>query len=332
MTASSPSSSSNTCRSSAQVFGSSVYRQKPLGSSSEPIHVSPTCTIRPHISLARLTSFRVGGPAEFYVAPRSIEDVQASLAWANQHDVPVTMIGAGSNLLVSDRGIPGLVICTRQLKHTSFDLEAGQVTVSAGESLARLSWQAAEQGWRGLEWAVGIPGTIGGGVVMNAGAHQSCTADVLVNAQVLTENGTLQFLSSEGLGFQYRTSMLQNSRLLVTQATFQLNIGGIPENVLSDTREHLKKRHATQPYHLPSCGSVFRNPASHTAGWLIEQTGLKGHQIGGAQVARRHANFILNLGDATANDIFNLIHHVQECVEHQWSLLLHPEVKLIGEF
>lgn len=290
------------------------------------------CLIKSQISLATLTSFKVGGPAEWFVSPRQITELQASFEWAIAQDLPITLLGAGSNLLVSDRGLLGLVICTRHLRHTHFDPETGQVTAAAGEPLVRLAWQAAERGWEGLEWAVGIPGTVGGGVVMNAGAHTSCMGDILVNAHALCTDGTTQILAPQDLRYAYRTSILQGDKRLVTQATFQLKPGADPAKVMATTTQLLKQRHSTQPYNKPSCGSVFRNPKPHTAGWLIEQTGLKGHRIGGATVAERHANFILNCGGATASDIFQLIRYVQSQVEQHWSLKLEPEVKILGEF
>jgi UDP-N-acetylmuramate dehydrogenase len=290
------------------------------------------CLIKSQVPLATLTSFRVGGPAEWYVAPQNLEALQASFEFARNEGLKVTLLGAGSNLLVSDRGLPGLVIGTRHLRHTHFDPEIGQVTVAAGEPLPRLAWQVAQLGWQGLEWAVGIPGSVGGAVVMNAGAHKSCIADILVSAQVLSPSGILETLTPKQLGYSYRTSILQGSQRSVTQATFQLQPGAEPARVIATTTEHLEQRRSTQPYHLPSCGSVFRNPLPHTAGWLIEQTGLKGYQIGAAQVAQRHANFILNCGGAKANDIWQLIRYVQQQVEQRWSLHLEPEVKMIGEF
>jgi UDP-N-acetylmuramate dehydrogenase len=286
-----------------------------------------------------MTSFRVGGPAELYVAPQSLEDLQASLNWAEEQSLPVTLLGAGSNLLISDRGLPGLVVSTRHLRYTHFDPETGQVTAGAGEPLPRLAWQAAERGWSGLEWAVGIPGTVGGAVVMNAGAHTSCMSDIIINAHVLSLRGELEVFTPQSLRYSYRSSALQASYKflptqirLVTQATMQLQPGGDAEAILEITSAHLNHRRTTQPYHLPSCGSVFRNPPPHPAGWLIEQSGLKGFQIGGAQIAQRHANFILNCGGATANDIFRLIRHVQQEVEQRWTLWLEPEVKMMGEF
>ena len=298
-----------------------------------PINLPGTdCLLKPQVSLANQTSFRVGGLAQWYVAPRNWDDLQASFDWYQSQDMPLTLLGAGSNLLVSDRGIPGLVISTRYLRESKFNPETGTIRAGAGEPIARLAWGAAKRGISGLEWAVGIPGTVGGAVVMNAGAHNQCIADFLVNALVLSPDGSIEELSPEELGYQYRTSNLQGDNRMVIEATFQLQPGFKKAEVMAQTRKNLQQRQRSQPYHLPSCGSVFRNPESHAAGWLIEQIGLKGYQIGGAQIAHRHANFILNCGNATAKDIFQLIGHIQEKVECHWSLSLEPEVKLLGEF
>nr|WP_041933355.1 UDP-N-acetylmuramate dehydrogenase [Gloeothece verrucosa] len=288
--------------------------------------------IYPQVSLAELTSYRVGGLAQWYAAPRNWDSLQATFEWFNQQDLPLTLLGAGSNLLISDRGIPGLVVSTRHLRHSNFDPETAQITAGAGEPIARIAWSAAKRGWRGLEWAVGIPGTIGGAVVMNAGAHTQCVADCLVSALVLSPDGTVERLTPQQLNYSYRTSNLQGDRRLVIEATFQLQPGFTKEEVMATTSQNLKQRKSTQPYDRPSCGSVFRNPTPHAAGRLIEQLGLKGHRIGGAEVSHRHANFILNCGHAKAEDIFRLIRHVQEQVQAHYALLLEPEVKILGEF
>ncbi|BAY85512.1 UDP-N-acetylenolpyruvoylglucosamine reductase [Calothrix parasitica NIES-267] len=290
------------------------------------------CIIKPQVSLSSYTSYRVGGPAEWFVAPRSLESLEASVQYAKERDLSITVLGAGSNLLIGDSGIPGLVIATRHMRHSNYDCDTGRVTFAAGESIPALASAVAERGWEGFEWAIGIPGTIGGAVVMNAGAHNSCIADILVSVEVLRPDGSLQTMTCEELNYTYRTSVLQGSDLIVTQATLQLQPGADPEVVTARTKQHKKHRLATQPYHLPSCGSVFRNPKPHSAGRLIEEAGLKGFKIGQAQVAELHANFIVNCGGATANDIFNLIHHVQHQVQERWSIGLHPEVKMLGEF
>ncbi|MEO0457390.1 MAG: UDP-N-acetylmuramate dehydrogenase [Cyanobacteria bacterium P01_A01_bin.114] len=290
------------------------------------------CVVKPQFSLAELTTFRVGGPAEWFVAPRTLADLQAGLAWASAEGLNVMILGAGSNLLISDQGLPGLVICTRYLRESVLDPSTGRVTAAAGEPMATLAWKAAKHGLTGLEWTVGIPGTVGGAVVMNAGAHGCDTEHILVETTVVDPDGSLETLPPEALAYKYRTSVLQRDGRVVTHATFQLQPGGDPQKIKAATAADLQQRRDTQPYHLPSCGSVFRNPAPHSAGWLIEQSGLKGFQIGQAQIAERHANFILNCGGAKAADIFRLIRHAQETVEAKWALHLKPEVRILGEF
>lgn len=320
---------------SSPVIPSFAPLSTPIKAAEAPVTIPLPGTdsvLKANVPLAPFTSFRVGGPADWYIAPRQFDELLASLEWANSQGLPVTMLGAGSNLLISDSGLPGLVISTRHLRSTKFDDETGRVTVASGEPLPRLAWKIADRGWQGFEWAVGIPGTVGGAVVMNAGAHGDCIADILVNAQVLLPDGTIEILTPDQMNYMYRTSALQGSGKLVTHATFQLKPGANPAEVNAITENHKQQRQRTQPYHLPSCGSVFRNPNAYKAGWLIEQSGLKGHQIGGAQVAQRHANFILNCGGVTATDIFQLIRYVQYRVQHEWELLLEPEVKILGEF
>lgn len=283
-------------------------------------------------SLTDYTSFKVGGPAEWFVAPQNLIELQESYAWAADRGLPITLLGAGSNLLISDQGLPGLVIHTNYLRSFQFDADSGLLTAGAGRPLPRLAHQVAKLGLAGFEWAVGIPGTVGGAVVMNAGAQGGCMADVLVSVQVLEPSGELTHLNLADLNYDYRTSVLQGSSRSVVQATLQLQPGANPEQVKLLTQTNLDQRKSLQPYHLPSCGSVFRNPEPKTAGWLIEQTGLKGFQIGQAQVAERHANFILNCGGAKASDILHLIRHVQEHVSDRWDLWLKPEVKMLGDF
>lgn len=298
-----------------------------------PISLNGTnCLIHHSVSLSNYTSYRVGGDAQCYVEPQSETEIQAVFEWVEKHQIPFTCLGAGSNLLVSDDGITGLVINTCQWKDCQFDLKNQTVTVGAGYPLPKLAWQVAKNGWQGLEWAVGIPGTIGGAVVMNAGAHKGCMADVLRSALVVYPDGRMERLSAQQLDYAYRTSILQKKPALVIEATLSLEGGKTKEEMMATTTKNFKHRKNTQPYDKPSCGSVFRNPKPKAAGWLIEQMGLKGYQIGGAQVAHRHANFILNVGDAKARDILNLINYVQEQVEKHWSIHLHPEVKLLGQF
>jgi UDP-N-acetylmuramate dehydrogenase len=283
------------------------------------------------VVLAPWTTYRVGGPAQWLAMPRSQQELEQVLQWATVQQLPVTVIGAGSNLLVSDRGVPGLVLCTRYLRGVEWHAESGQVTAAAGMPLPQLAWDAARRGWQGLAWAVGIPGTVGGAVVMNAGAQGSCTADVLVWAQVWQAGQVITYTKAD-LAYAYRSSRLQSMPGVVLAARWQCIPGQDPHQLLRQTSAYLQHRRRTQPYHLPSCGSVFRNPPQYAAGWLIERSGLKGYRIGQAQVSPLHANFIVNLGGATAQDIYALIHHVQRVVAERWGILLHPEVKYLGEF
>ncbi|MEO1589705.1 MAG: UDP-N-acetylmuramate dehydrogenase [Cyanobacteria bacterium J06632_22] len=303
-----------------------------IGTPMLPASVDADFPLNAQFSLAPFTTFRAGGPAEWLATPRSVDDLQASLAWAQERSLSVTLLGAGSNLLISDQGLPGLVICTRYLRQAEFDRETGRVTVAAGEPMATLAWKAAKHGCTGLEWMVGIPGTMGGAVVMNAGAHGSDTAAILVSTDVLNPDGTISTLTAEDLGYQYRTSILQGDPRIVLRATLQLRPGGDPAAIKAATAADLHQRRSTQPYHLPSCGSVFRNPKPHSAGRLIEAAGLKGFQIGQAQIAERHANFILNLGGATATDILNVIRHAQVVIHDKHDIQLRPEVQILGAF
>jgi UDP-N-acetylmuramate dehydrogenase len=284
------------------------------------------------VSLADYTTYRVGGPAQWFIAPHSLEQLQAAVAWAYQEGFSLTILGAGSNLLISDRGLPGLVIVTRHLRDQSFDEASGEITVAAGKPVPRLCGQLAKQGWAGFEWAVGVPGTVGGAVVMNAGAHGGDISDSFVKALVLQPDGTLQTLYKDDLNYGYRSSSLQGSQLVVLQATFALQPGQPIAAIQALTDFHLNHRLETQPYDMPSCGSVFRNPLPQKSGQLIEQTELKGFRIGGAQVSEKHANFIVNRGGATASDIYNLIFHVQKTIAERWGVTLHPEVKILGDF
>ncbi|MEM9772243.1 MAG: UDP-N-acetylmuramate dehydrogenase [Cyanobacteria bacterium P01_D01_bin.73] len=289
--------------------------------------------LRSQVSLARSTTFRVGGPAEWYIEPNCLDSLDMAIAWADARSMPITPLGAGSNLLVSDRGIDGLVIATRNLRHIKVDEERLQLTAAAGTPLPLVAWKAASLGWVGMEWSVGIPGTVGGAVVMNAGAHGGDTAGSLVQAKLLNlETNFLSHVVPEDLGYAYRSSNLQGSHQMVTEATFQLALGEGVQEVRSFTKSQLARRHATQPYQLPNCGSVFRNPEPQKAARLIDEAGLKGFQVGGAQVAHLHANFIVNVDQATAWDIASVITRVRETVYEKWDVMLHPEVKMLGQF
>jgi len=282
--------------------------------------------------LAKLTTLRVGGKAEWLALPKTTDQLKTALLWAKSKGIQPTVLGAGSNLLISDRGLPGLIICTRALRQSHFNATTGKVTAAAGEPWSSLAWKAARQGLKGFEWTIGIPGTVGGAVVMNAGAHGSETADILLEVEVASQDGTVAVLTAQELDFQYRTSNLQGGDRTVISATFQLSPGHDPATIKTATADDLRSRRKTQPYHLPNCGSVFRNPLPHSAGRLIQSAGLKGHQIGNAQVSTLHANFIINLGQAKASDVLSLIRNTQAVIKERDGIALETEVKIIGDF
>ncbi|WP_320663550.1 UDP-N-acetylmuramate dehydrogenase [Prochlorococcus sp. MIT 1223] len=287
--------------------------------------------IHNQINLSSFTSLKIGGPAEWLSEPRNINELHKLISWAKNKKIPSRVIGAGSNLLISDRGLDGLTICTRKMHGGDINHKTGKVMALSGESLPSLARRAANAGLHGLEWAIGIPGTVGGAVVMNAGAQGSCIAEKIISAEVMPLiGGTLQKLAKKDLLFSYRNSRLQKEELIVLSALFQLEPGHNPKEINKKTDEILNHRKNTQPYHLPSCGSVFRNPEPHKAGFLIEQLGLKGTKSGGAEISKLHANFIVNTLNASAEDIQKLISMIQIKVKEKHGFLLHPEVKQLG--
>jgi UDP-N-acetylmuramate dehydrogenase len=295
---------------------------------------APSChpALRQGVGLQPFTTWKVGGPAEWFAEPGEVDELVSLAAWAQAQGLSLRCIGAGSNLLIADSGLPGLTICNRRLQGSRLDAASGLVEAEAGEPIPTLARKAARLGLSGLEWAVGIPGTVGGAVVMNAGAQGGCTAEWLRSVRLLDPaNPATPFeLEARELDFAYRHSRLQAEAWIVLAATFQLEAGHDPAAITSHTSANLHSRTSTQPYQQPSCGSVFRNPEPQKAGQLIEALGLKGLQIGDAQVSPIHANFIVNIGQASASDIDALIAEVQRRVLASHGLSLHPEVKRLG--
>ena len=290
--------------------------------------------LRRAVALADYTTWRVGGPAQWFAEPDSSGQLQALLQWAQAEGLEARVIGAGSNLLVSDAGLDGLTLCNRRLQGAELDASAGLIEAQAGEPIPSLARRAARAGLSGLEWSVGIPGTVGGAAVMNAGAQGGCTADVLESITVIEPHRPDHpfELSNRELNFAYRHSRLQDEPLVVLSARFRLQAGQDPAELSRRTSANLHSRTSTQPYQQPSCGSVFRNPEPQKAGQLIEGMGLKGLSIGGAQVSPIHANFIVNTGGATASEIDQLIARVQQQVQASHGITLHTEVKRLGPF
>jgi len=293
---------------------------------------NPPPGLRPGVPLQEFTTWRVGGPAEWFAEPADGAQLVALARWARERELPLRAIGAGSNLLIADRGLPGLTLCIRRLQGSRVDGESGVVEAEAGEPIPTLARKVARAGLHGLEWAVGIPGTVGGAVVMNAGAQGGCTADWLESVRVLDPaRPEAPFtLEARELDFAYRHSRLQGEPLIVLSARFRLAAGHDPAEITARTSANLQSRTSTQPYQQPSCGSVFRNPEPRKAGQLIEGLGLKGRSIGDAQVSPLHANFIVNTGNARAADIDSLIRLVQEQVRDEHGIALHTEVKRLG--
>ncbi len=290
--------------------------------------------LRRQIPLADYTTWKVGGAAEWFGEPAERAELLSLLEWARHSGTPLRCIGAGSNLLIADQGLPGLTLCSRRLQGSQLDPQEGWVDAEAGEPIPTLARKAARAGLAGLEWAVGIPGTVGGAAVMNAGAQGGCTAEWLDSVLVVDPARPDQpfRLAAAELDFAYRHSRLQQEPLLVLAARFRLDPGRDPAEISARTSANLHSRTSTQPYQQPSCGSVFRNPEPRKAGQLIEGLGLKGLSIGGAQVSPIHANFIVNTGAATAAEIDQLIAEVQGRVAAAHGIALHPEVKRLGPF
>ena len=290
------------------------------------------CTARPLLlaePMAKHTSFRIGGPADALAQPADEAELAALLQRAAEHAVPVTLVGNGSNLLVRDKGIRGLVI---KLSNAFADIavEGNTITFGSGVSLAMASKKAASVSLSGMEFAVGIPGTIGGAVYMNAGAYDGEMAKVVSSVRVMDGQGKVKELAASQLDFAYRHTALQNSGLIVTGVTVCLK-SGEAEAIAAKMADFSQRRISKQPLELPSAGSMFKRPPGYFAGTLIEQTGLKGYTVGGAQVSKKHAGFVVNIGGATASDVLQLISDVQNKVFAAHGVHLEPEVLVLGE-
>lgn len=277
--------------------------------------------------LANHTTWKIGGPAQLFVNPVDLDGLIKTLILTHEANIPLFVIGRGSNLLIGDKGIKGVVVkLSDGLSH--LDINGEEVRVGGGYSLIKLATVISKKGLSGLEFAGGIPGSVGGAVYMNAGAHRSDISKILKRARVLYPNGEMKWYEKEEMDFSYRTSRLQREEGICVEAIFQL-IEGDREAIVSEMQKNKESRRQTQPWNYPSCGSVFRNPLPHYAGQLIEEAGLKGYRIGGAQVSEVHSNFIVNKGDATASDVLGLISYIKETVYQKFGVKMEAEVKLV---
>lgn len=279
--------------------------------------------------MSRHTTFRVGGPADVLVTPDR-ERIAAIIKLCRSENVPYTLIGNGSNLLVSDNGVRGVVI--EMGEHAGeIMVTQNEITAQAGALLSKIANTAAKEGLTGMEFAAGIPGSLGGAVVMNAGAYGGEMKDILVSAVVLDENGEEKTLSADELELRYRHSCIPEKHYIVLEATIRLQPGDEQEIRLK-MKELSEQRQEKQPLQYPSAGSTFKRPEGYFAGKLIMDAGLRGYTVGGAQVSEKHCGFVINKGDATAEDICKLMQDVSEKVQEQFGVVLEPEVKQIGEF
>ena len=276
------------------------------------------------------TTFRIGGPADALALPKTPEEVAEVVRFCHEHAQPYYVLGNGSNLLVSDEGYRGIVL---QLYRNFNDIQVNgeMITVQSGAMLAAVARTAYQNGLTGLEFASGIPGTIGGAVVMNAGAYGGEMKHVLREVTVLTKEGEVLAIPAKALELGYRTSVIPKNGWIVLGAVLQLKKGD-PEQILARMEELKEQRITKQPLDLPSAGSTFKRPDGYFAGKLIMDAGLRGFTVGGAQVSEKHCGFVVNRGDATAADVWELICEVKRRVKEMTGVELEPEVKLLGDF
>ncbi|KXL53298.1 UDP-N-acetylenolpyruvoylglucosamine reductase [Anaerotignum neopropionicum] len=275
------------------------------------------------------TTFRTGGPADIFIMPGSFKEVKESISILKENNIPFMVIGNGSNLLVRDKGIRGAVIqLGRRL--SKVDVDGEFVFAEGGALLTALSAKAAENALSGLEFASGIPGTVGGAITMNAGAYGGEMKDVLISVEVLTEEMEVKTIPVEALELSYRHSILLKDGYILLRAKLKLKNGN-PEEIKTKMAELGEQRREKQPLQYPSAGSTFKRPQGYFAGKLIQDAGLKGKRIGGAQISEKHAGFIINVGKATTQDILDLIAFCQQTVYEKFGVRLETEVKIIGE-
>lgn len=294
------------------------------------IQLFPGYDIRENVRLADYTNTRVGGPADWAFWPKTVAQVKTVIQDLNEHDnnLPITVLGNASNLIITDSGLRGLVIFLTDL--ADIQVLDQTVTASAGAAIIDVARVAQQNGLTGLEWAAGIPGSVGGAVYMNAGAYGGQVDGVVSEIEVLTRTGEIKHMTNADLAFAYRYSAVQETGDVILSATFGLQEG---DKVAIDAlMEDFNTRRANkQPLEFPSCGSVFKRPVGYFAGKLIMDADLQGYTIGGAQISTKHAGFIVNRGTASATDYIQVIHHVQQVVKEKYGVTLETEVRILGE-
>ena len=280
--------------------------------------------------LSRHTTFRIGGPADYFVAPESISALVKTVAFCREREIPFYILGNGSNLLVGDKGYRGVII--QLYKNLNQIRTEGEIIrAQSGAMLSAIARTAMENGLTGLEFASGIPGTLGGAVVMNAGAYGGEMKDVIRTVRVLSRSGKLLDIPGEKMEFGYRTSVVGRKQYIVLEAELKL-CPGDREEISFRMKKLQEKRVEKQPLNLPSAGSTFKRPEGYFAGKLIMDAGLRGFSVGGAQISEKHCGFVVNKGQATAADVRELMRQVSDIVQEKYGVLLEPEVKMLGEF
>lgn len=283
-----------------------------------------------NVDMKQHTTFRAGGCARYFAKAESVDDIRELQKFAIEKEIPFFLIGLGSNVLVSDAGFDGLIIkLGKEFSHFKFDKD--KLAVKAATPLSLIARTSATLGLSGMHLLAGIPGTIGGGIAMNAGAYGEEISQTLLSATVLEEDGSIKDYSNADCRFGYRKSVFQNTYKVILEATFQLETKGSAE-LLAAQKKIMDERKAKQPLELPSAGSVFKRPANGFPGALIEQVGLKGFQIGGAQISPKHANFIVNTGNATAQQIYDLSEMARQKVLDSCGIQLEREIIFLGKF
>lgn len=290
--------------------------------------VLPEEIIKVDEPLKRYTYTQTGGNADFYLSPTTFEEVQAINHIARINNIPVTYLGNGSNIIIREGGIRGIVLSLLSMDYIK--VEDNVIIAGSGAAIIDVSRTARDESLTGLEFACGIPGSIGGAVFMNAGAYGGEVRDCIDYAVCVNERGELVQLTRDELELGYRSSIVQKQHLVVLEAAFNLTPGKQDEiqAVMDDLTE---RRESKQPLEYPSCGSVFQRPPGHFAGKLIQDSDLQGHRIGGVEVSTKHAGFMVNVDNGTATDYEDLIHHVQQVIKEKFDVELHPEVRVIGD-
>ncbi len=281
------------------------------------------------VPMKNYTTLKIGGKADIIVQPRSADELEQLILKAKQYTSPIYFMGNGSNILVKDNGVRGMII-KFGANMASTEIDGNIISAGAGISMAHLASIAAENSLAGFEFASGIPGTLGGGIVMNAGAYKGEMGDVVIEATALCGDSSVAVLKKEDLDFSYRHSCFTGSNMLVLSAKLLLQKGN-KEEIKSRIRELAQKRRTTQPLEYPSAGSAFKRPASGYAAAMIDSCGLKGYCVGDAQVSEKHAGFVVNKGNATARDVIELLTYIQKTVKENFNTVLEPEIIIMGE-